>query len=126
MANPSVATLAGTVKYSDGTTLFDGWVLLLMAYPTGYTFATVANQLYPQKLADRLQVRIQQGVYDTSAKVYYNASMEPPNTKYVAYFYDNAGVQQGVTALFTVNSNPFTIAVPSMTVTVATVVVPTP
>lgn len=125
MAIPTVATLAGPlVKYSDGVTLFDGWVVLILAYPSGYTSATIANQLIPQIIGDRFRVRIQQGVYDTSARVYYNTSLEPPNTKYAAYFFDNSGAQTGVTALFTVNASPFAITVPSMTVTTATGVTP--
>lgn len=126
MAYPLIATLTGTVKYSDAVTLFDGWVLLLLAYPTGYTSASVANQLIPQRVADRAKCRIQQGVYDQSCRIIYNSALEPPNTKYVAYFYDNNDTQLGVTALFTVGASPFTITVPSMTAPVATVVVPTP
>ena len=126
MAYPLVATLAGTVKYNDGVTLFDGWVLLLMAYPTGYTYATVANQLYPQRVADRLLVRIQQGVYDQSVRVYYTTSLDPPNCKYVGYFYDSNNASLGNTGLFSVTSSPITLSVPSMTVPVAPVSVPTP
>lgn len=126
MAYPSFATLTGTVTYSDGVTLFDGWVLLLLAFPSGYTYATVGDQLVPQQVGDHIRVRIQNGVYDGSARIYFNTSIQPPSTKYVAYFYDNENTQLGVTALFTVSSSPYTISVPSMTKPSATAVVPTP
>jgi len=126
MAYPAFSTLSGTVTYSDGTTLLDGYVLLLIAYPTGYTSASIADQLVPQAIGDHIKVRIQQGVYDQSARIYQNSSLEPPNTKYVAYFYNNNDTQLGVTALFTISASPYSITVPSFAAPTATVSVPTP
>jgi len=126
MSIPNSASLAGTVLYNDGITPFDGWVLLMLAYPTGYSFATVANQLIPQRLGDRVKVRIQKGVYDQSARVYFNSSLEPPGTKYAAFFYDNNDSQLGNTGLFTVSTSPYTITVPSLALPTAASVVPTP
>lgn len=126
MAYPLVATLSGTVTYSNGTTLLDGSVLLLVAFPTGYSSASIANQLVPQPIGDHIKVRIQQGQYDQSARIYYSSALEPPNTKYVAYFYDNNNSSLGVTSLFTISSSPFTITVPSFAVPTAVAVVPTP
>lgn len=126
MAYPLVSTLSGVVKYNDGTTLFDGWVLLLLAYPIGYTQATVGNQLWPQPIGDHIQVRIQNGVYDQTVRIYQNQSIQPPQTQYAAYYYDNEGVNLGHTGLFVINSSPYTITYPSMSVPVATAITPTP
>ncbi len=126
MAYPAIATLTGTVTYSNGTTPLDGYIILLLAFPTGYTSASIANQLIPQPIGDHIKVRVQQGVYDQSARIYQNASIEPPNTQYVAYYYDNNDTQLGHTALFTIATSPYTITVPSFIVPSATAVVPTP
>lgn len=125
MAYPLIATLTGTVTYSNST-LLDGYVLILMAFPTGYTSATIANQLIPQPIGDHVKVRIQQGVYDQSARIYQNAYLEPPNIQYCAYFYDNNNTQLGHTALFTISTSPYTITVPTFAVPTATAVIPTP
>ena len=125
MPYPMVASLAGTVKYSNGT-LFDGYVLLLIAPPPGYTSASIMNQLIVQPICDHVKVRIQQGVYDQSARIYYTSYLEPPNCQYVAYFYDNNDIQLGHTALFTVTANPYTITVPALTIPSATSVIPSP
>ena len=126
MPYPLISTLTGTVTYSNGTTLLDGYVLLLIAYPTGYSSASIANQLVPQPIGDHIKVRIQQGVYDQSARIIQNAYLEPPNTQYVAYFYDNNNIELGHTALFTIATSPYTITVPSLTIPSATAIVPSP
>ncbi len=126
MAYPLVSTLTGTVTYNDNVTLLDGYVLLLLALPVGYTYSTIANQLIPQPIGNHIKVRIQQGAYDQSARIYQNVGIEPPNSQYVAYFYDNNDTQLGHTALFTIATSPYTIAVPSFAVPTATVIIPTP
>ncbi len=121
----SESTLVATV-YTASSTLLDGSVLLLLAFPTGYSSATIANQLIPQPIGDHVKVRIQQGVYDQSARIYYNSCLEPPNTQYVAYFYDNNDIELGHTSLFTISSSPYTITVPLIIAPAATTVIPAP
>jgi hypothetical protein len=125
MADTLTTSLTGTVAYLDGT-LFDGWGVFLEAFPTGYSYATINNQLIPQKIGDRFRVRIKHGVYDGSTRVYQNNSLQPPNTQYVAYFYDNEDQLMGSTGLFTVSVTPFSISVPPMTVNLPIVIPPTP
>ncbi len=125
MPYPLISTLSGTVTYSN-TTLFDGWAVLLIAYPDGYTSASIANQLVPQTVAQYVRVRVQQGVYDQSARIIQNSCLEPPNTQYAAYYYDNNNVNLGHTGLFTVSSSPYTITQPTLTSPAATAIIPTP
>lgn len=113
MAVPQTAALAGPlVKYSDGVTLFDGWAVLSLNFPTGHSFATISNQLVPQRVGDKFRVRIEQGVYDQSVRVYQSTSLQPPNTQYSALFYDSEDVLLGATGLFSVTANPFTVPAP--------------
>ncbi len=128
MAYPTVATLAGLVTYSNATPI-DGYALILVAYPQTYTPTqiSIANQLIPQRIGDRIKVRIQQGQWDGSARIIFNSSLEPPNTKYACYFYDNDDVLLGnVSTLFTVNTSPYTINWSTATIPTAPTVLPTP
>ena len=121
MAYPAYSSLTGTVTYSNGTPI-DGYALWLITYPAAYVpkQATIANQLVPQPICDHAKVRIQQGVYDQSARIYQNASIEPPNTKYTVYFYDNNDVQLGFTSTpFVVATSPYTLNFTSPTIPTA-------
>jgi hypothetical protein len=115
------------VTYAD-TTPFDGWCLLLIAVPTGYTYATVNNQLVPQRIGDHIQVRVQKGVYDQSFRGYQTASLQPPNTRYYPLFYDNQGVAltTSATALVAINTGTYTLNVSDLTKPSAPVTPPTP
>ena len=110
MAAPDKCTLTGKVTYSDGT-LFDGNVLLLIALPAGYSTASVSNQLIVQDIGDHVKVRVQQGVYDASAKIYQNASIQPPNTKY--WIVQNSWAPAGASRVSSASSAAPTIAASS-------------
>lgn len=114
MPYPLISTLTGYVTYSDMLTPLDGYVLLLIEFPTGYSSASIANQLIPQTIAKRVKVRIQQGAYDQSSRIIQNAYLEPPSTRYTAYFYDNNNVLLGYTNVFTISVSPYTINFPPM------------
>lgn len=99
--------------WSDNSTKFDGWALFVLQYPTGYTFATVANQNPPQRIAGRFRVNIINGVPDNSVRVDYTTSLEPPNCMYAVWWYDGADVSiyapTASTELFSVTASPVTL-----------------
>ena len=104
MAEPRKAQLTGTVSWSNGEA-FSGFVLIGIALPSSgdYSYARVSlqNQYPPQRLPLWYRIPIVGGQYDSSARIYYTEDIEPPNTRYAAWFYDVHNRQiAGPTALF--------------------------
>lgn len=133
MAEPRTATLTGTVSWSGGE-LFDGFVLIGLAQPSNsegdYT-VTLDAAAMRQRIPIWTKIKIKDGVFDTAAKLYWNADIEPPNTKYAAYFYANprkrvAPLSPSTPSLFTVASTEYAITVPTLTDPVASVSAPVP
>jgi hypothetical protein len=127
---PRTAKLSGSVAWSDASS-FNGFVLIGIAFPniSGTDYATVAlgNSLEKQRLPQWTRIPIVEGAFDQTSAVFYNADIEPPNTKYVGYYYDATGTRIGAaTALFTVTATPHAIEVPTLTVPTAAVSAPTP
>jgi hypothetical protein len=131
---PRISTFYNTTQivYSGGQP-FTGFILIGIVSPTngagtttympstlGYTFPD-----YPLPTFTRASVI--NGYLDGISGCYYNADMNPPNTQYVAWYYDENGTQlAGPTAFYTV-STP-TNQPPLLTLTTPTVgsVAPTP
>ena len=130
MAEPRKASLTGTVSWSSGE-LFTGFVLIGFALPSSvdYTYTRVAlqNVYPPQRLPLWYRIPITNGQYDSTARIYWNIDVEPPNTKYAAWFYDVHNQKiAGPTALFTISTDSYTITVPTLTVPTASSTAPTP
>lgn len=118
------------VAWSDGAK-FNGFLLLGLALPTasGYTYAkTFLGQTGKQlRIPLWTKIPIDTGEYDNAAKVFYNADLDPPNTRYAAWWYDHNGRQvAGPSALFEITSEEHTLATPTLTVPTATVSFPVP
>lgn len=130
MAEPRKASLSGTVSWSSGE-LFTGFTLIGVALPTSgdYTYSRLAlqNVYPPQRLPLWYRIPITNGQYDGTARIYWNIDLEPPNTRYVAWFYDVHNRQiGGPTAAFEVASESYTITVPTLTVPTTSTVPPIP
>lgn len=120
-ASPSVATFVsspGTIAWSDGT-LFDGYVWLGLQLPTGdapYLF----NSTRPQQLPPYTRIPIIGGQLDNNTGVFYNSNLQPPGTRYVAYYFDSNNVliapASGTATPFAVSATPVTLTVPTLTV----------
>jgi hypothetical protein len=131
-SEPRKANLAGTVSWSDGTP-FTGYIYIGVAFPTSVdpnvTYATVwmNNQYPPQRLPKWYKIPIVQGVYEQTARIYYTADINPPNTRYCYYFYDvNGNLLYGPSALFTVTTTPHTITYLTLPVPTVGTVAPDP
>ena len=108
------------LTWSDGTTKFSGYLLLVLLLPTGYTTAAFANKYPRQNLPLRVKVPISQGIYDQNTQVLYNTSIDPPNTQYVAYMFDANDIKiAGPSSAFTVSASP--VSVPALTLTTPSV-----
>lgn len=129
------ATLSGTVNWSDGSA-FTGYVYVGLALPVNsdgvWTKAYLKDQSYPPVRIPRwTTVCIEEGVFDPQTKLYFNADLTPPGTKYLAYWYDQANRRiypaTGATAaLFTIDATPFAITLPTLTLPTVASEVPTP
>lgn len=112
MATPQTVTLTGTITWSDGT-LFDGYVLLGLGLPSNATDVwpslAVGAGKYPMlRLPIWTVVPIRQGVFDPNTKVFVNTSIDPPNSKYGAYWFDNN--KRRIYPAAGVTAAPFTIS----------------
>lgn len=128
MPVPSFATFNGTYYWSDAT-VFDGFVVAVLAYPGSYTQVLIANQSPVQRIGDHVKVRITAGVPDGSAHLYYNGSLDPPNTKWCFYWYAADGTlvytpTNATTELFTVSTSPYTLPTVSIVKPTAAAAIP--
>jgi hypothetical protein len=115
------ATLSGTVNWSDGTP-FNGWALLLLVPPDGYSQMFLAD-IWPRvRLPLRLAVPITNGAFNQNCKVWYNADLEPPNSKWVIYWLDYTGTTIASPASM---SDAFTVSTETHNVTPPTLTAPT-
>lgn len=134
MASPRTATIttSSPIAWSDST-LFDGFLLVGIALPTlnAVQYSTVALDAAspPVRLPQWFYLSIKQGVIDPYTKLYFSADIDPPNTKYAAYFYDVTRTRiapSGAATLFQITSTPYTITVPTLTAPTATATAPQP
>lgn len=124
--NPQSAKLDDSVTYtwSDGTT-FTGSLRLGLVVPeyggtTDAPFITLAAQTPAIRIPLNTFFQITNGVANTQTKALYNSSLRPPNSQYVAWWYDSTGTLiAGPSAQFTISSSPF--SPPAVTLTAPTV-----
>lgn len=103
------------VQWSNGAN-FTGFLLVGLVLPTGYEqgYFQTAYPFVP--LPTFLKVPINNGTFHPAEGITYNADIEPPNSKYVCWYYDNTGAQiAGPSSLFTVSTG--TCTPPSLTLT---------
>lgn len=127
-------TSAANIAWSNGS-LFDGFALVGLAVPVD---PDNSNAPWPQLMKGRgsfpfqrlplwAKIPIIQGVFDSNSTLFFNADIDPPNTQYVAYFYDSANVRRGTSSgLFTVSADPTTVTIPTLTAPTAAGAPPTP
>jgi hypothetical protein len=120
--NKAKITTAATVKWSD-TQLFDGFLLLGLATPTGHDKLSIDGLRVP--LWTRLP--IVDGVVDEQSRVWFTNEIEPPGSRYSDFWYaaNKQLIASGGT-VFSINADPYTITVPSLPVPTAATAPPTP
>jgi len=101
------------VTWDDGSAL-TGFLLVGLVLPTGYAQGYYAATYPDVAIPTFLKVPIINGSFHTAESICYNADIEPPNSRYVAWYYDSTGQQiAGPTALFSVSTT--TCTPPSLT-----------
>lgn len=118
MASPQLPRFAKfdpsvSVTWDDGSAL-TGFLLIGLVLPTGYQLGYYAATYPNVPIPTFLKVPINNGSFHTAESICYNADIEPPNTRYVAWYYDSTGQQiAGPSSLFTVSTA--TCTPPSLT-----------
>lgn len=91
---PQTATITTStpVIWSNGN-LFNGWLLLGTALPTGatgtsYPSVTLWGNMPPQPLPQWIMIPIVGGVIDQNTTVFQSIYLDPPGCRYVAYWLD--------------------------------------
>lgn len=133
MAEPRTAKLIGLCQWDNGEN-FDGFVLIGLAKPSNaegdYTVSLDGSAMR-QRIPEWSKIKIVDGVFDSSAKLYWTADIEPPNTRYAAWFYANprkrvAPLNPTAPSLFSVAVTEYAITIPTLPAPTAPVTSPTP
>ena len=114
-----VANFSGTptITWSNGAN-FNGFAAIALVPPTvdgssaqSWPKVTLGNVSPAQQLPPGFaMIPIQNGKLPTQLGLYFNADLNPPNTQYVAYYYDSALVGiAGPSSFFTVTANPVSL-----------------
>jgi len=132
MAIPRVGRFSqdATLSWTDSS-LFNGFILVGIVPPTSggtdWAQLSISDYYPPQRVPVFARVPITLGKYNSVAGLFFTADLEPPNTRYVCWFYDSTGRQiAGPSAQFQVTTDPFTPPTPTLTVPSVGSVNPTP
>lgn len=115
----------GTITWSDGS-LFNGFAVVGIVLPT--TGGSAYPEIQLEGNTSRFEIPIwatipiKDGAFHSQSGLWYNADINPPNTKYAIYYYDSAWVQIAGPAS---SSDFFLVASESFTPTTYTLNVPT-
>ena len=111
------------VTWSDGS-LFSGYILLGLAMPidsNGVQWASIRLYGTSQQLPQWTVIPVIEGVVDNNTSIFPNTQLDPPNTKYAIYWYDNtwklvypfpAGT---IPSLVTITGATYTLTQPTIT-----------
>lgn len=121
-----VTKLTGTVQWDDGTN-FTGYAKFELVMPTDalaqewdVVFQAPGSSMTPVELPLWSVIPINEGVFNTSVGLLYNADLVPHNTKYQATYYDQTLKKiAGPTATFTVTTAETTPLVPTLSAPIA-------
>jgi len=117
---PQVGSPTGTISWSDGTA-FNGYALIGLKGMSGggTTWPTIALKS-GRTVPIWAECPILNGQFLDNCGVVYNSELVPPNTQYVAWYYDsNSVLVSTVSAAFTVSTSTFSI--PALTLTAPSV-----
>lgn len=134
-ASPRVGKLTGTITWSDGSS-FNGFAVVGLVLPTSSGTAWPELTLEPGSPRQRLPlwstIPIINGAFNQQLGLWFNEDINPPNTKYIIYYYDTSlktpavGVPSGIGDAFTVTADPTTPPTYTLTAPIAGTAVPTP
>lgn len=113
------ARLSGTVYWDDDESLFDGWLLIgLNSGGDSAPKVYLDNALEVVELPSFTKFRVTEGVIDQDQELFFTSDIQPPNSRYWAWWYDLTGTliaPAGDPSAFTVTANPHPITIPTLT-----------
>ncbi|MEN6536829.1 MAG: hypothetical protein ABFD89_24450 [Bryobacteraceae bacterium] len=130
---PKKAQLTSSrISWSSGE-YFDGHLVLGLACPvptSGAISYVLSDNASPSaRIPTWIRIPVVEGELSTEARVLNNADLEPPNSRYAAFWYDLAGRRvAGPSALFEVSGDSYAIdaIVPTLTSPVVSTSAPVP
>lgn len=128
MAAPRIGKFSSTpIKYNDGATLFNGFLLVGLAIPTvsGTAFRACfyGNSGVAERLPVFYKVPVDSGVPNGSSGLFYNADINPPGSIY--YYWAYVGGTSGVPARMLAGPSS-SFSVTSETITLPALSIPLP
>ena len=108
-----------TLVWTSGES-FEGYALIVATPPTysgtNAAFIAVKGFQPQQRVPFFARVPIKTGQYHKDSAIFFNEDLVPPNTRYVAYWYDATDRQIfGPSVAFAVTTDPFTPPAPTLT-----------
>lgn len=108
------------ITWSDGS-IFNGFLLVSLVPPIlsaiSYTEGDFGLTYPTAQLPPFATIPIQNGQLNSNLGLFYNADISPPNTTYIARWYDTTKrLVSGPGSPFTVDSDPIALTIPSPTV----------
>ncbi len=133
-AAPKKAQLTSSRISWDSGEHFDGHLVLGLAVPVpasgvAITFVLSDNASPSVRIPAWIRIPVVDGELSTEARVLNNADLEPPNSRYAAFWYDLTGRRvAGPSALFAVSGDTYDIdaIVPILTAPAASTGAPVP
>lgn len=114
------------VFWSDGVTLFDGFLWVGLSIPTGgqpgtsFPYPWLIATTRKQRLPQFNKILIVNGAIDQTAQLLFNQDINPPGTQYYTYWFTSDGTlitpASGAASPFTVTLPTTIIDVPSLTI----------
>lgn len=125
MSTPRTAKLSGTIQWSDGSN-FNGFGVVGLVFPTSGGAAWPELSIEPNSPRQRIPqwavIPIVDGAFNNQVGLWFNADIDPPNTKYAIFYYDSSnklvGQPSSSSDFFQVTADP--VAPPTYTLTVPT------
>ena len=121
---------SAVVSWSSGGP-FDGYCLIGVVVPsfsgTDSAYVTLNDTQPIVRLPLFAYIPIVAGTFQQESSMIFTSDLEPPNTKYVCWYYDTVGRQiAGPSSTFTVTTDPFTPPTLTLTAPTAGSTIPTP
>lgn len=118
---------AADVEWASSAGKFNGFLLLGIALPTGYSEVFLEDADSRVRLPQWLAIPVQNGVVNAEARVFFTSSLEPPNCRYAPFWYDENWTRVSTTTptLLEIEADPYTITPPTLTAPTAPVAAPT-
>ena len=107
------------MTWQSSTTNFDGYVWFGLTMPTGYSQPTLFAAVVRQTLPRYIKCPVVNGAIDQTTGIPWNSDIDPPETGWVAYWFDNSdnliAPGSGSATAFSIGTSSYTLVPPTLT-----------